>query len=67
MKLNHPEEWADAVEVDRAIKGGVKGYKEELFMHNSMKPLEELDLRTLEDMGQQRLEFGDECSGMCGN
>ena len=65
MKLNRPDEWADAVEIDRMIKGGVKGYKEELFMHNSRVPLEEVDFRTLEDMGQINM-FENECAGICG-
>ena len=65
MKLNRPDEWADAVEIDRMIKGGVKGYKEELFMHNSRVPLEEVDFRTLEDMGKINM-FENECAGICG-
>ena len=66
MKINDPKSWDDAVEVDRLIRGGVRGTKQKLFMHRALKPLEEVDFRNLEDMGQQRLEFGDECEGMCG-
>jgi hypothetical protein len=65
MKLNRPDEWADAVEIDQTIKRGVKGYKEELFMHNSRVPLEDIDFRSLEDMGQINM-FENECEGMCG-
>jgi len=64
MKLNDPEEFADAVEVDRAIRrmGNIKG---EQFMHRSLKPLEEVDFRNAEDFGQVNM-FGNECEGMCG-
>lgn len=60
----NPTEWADAVEVDRAIRHqpGIRG---EQFMHRSMTPLESVDLRTAEDMGQINL-FQNECEGMCG-
>jgi len=48
------------------IRGGVRGTKEKLYLHRSLQPLKEIDFRSLEDMGQQVLEFGDECEGMCG-
>jgi len=66
MKLNRPDEWVDAVEIDDMIRGGVRGTKEKLYLHRSLQPLKEIDFRSLEDMGQQVLEFGDECEGMCG-
>lgn len=65
MKLNQPEEWQDAVEVDRAIRDGVRGTTKKLFLHRSCKPLEEVDLDNLEDKGQLNL-FENECEGMCG-
>ena len=59
-----PKEFADAVEVDRAIRhqSGAKG---EQYMHRSLKPLEEIDFRTAEEMGQLNM-FLNECEGMCG-
>ena len=64
MKLNRPDEWADAVEFDKAIRncGGMRG---EMFVHQSGLPLDEVDLRNEADRGQRSL-FGEECEGMCG-
>ena len=59
-----PEAWADAVEVDAAIRSqpGIKGQQ---FMHRSCVPLEQVDLSTAEDHGQIDM-FNNECEGMCG-
>lgn len=66
MKINTPEEFTDAVEVDRLIRNGgsSKGLRGQQYMHRSLKPLGEVDLRNLADRGQQDL-FGEECEGMC--
>lgn len=70
MKLNRPEEWADAVEFDRAIRGGVRGTREKCYLHSSLMPLEDVDLSTPEDLGQLRLfdaSWFPGCEdGMCG-
>ena len=65
MKIADPESFADAVSVDRAIRNGVRGTENELFIHRSLKPLDEVDFRNLEDLGQLNM-FGNECEGMCG-
>jgi hypothetical protein len=67
MKANDPESWAEAVGIDQAIRNGVKGQRTraQWFLHRSLKPLQEVDLRTAEDVGQASL-FGNECEGMCG-
>lgn len=69
MKKNSPSEFADAVEVDALIRGGGTQFnariKGEQFMHPSLKPLDQVDLSTLEDHGQLNL-FLNECEGMCG-
>ena len=67
MKDNHPEEWKNAVEVDRLIRGGgtQSGMDAQQFMHAQRKPLEEVDLRTDTEKGQRNL-FGNECEGICG-
>lgn len=64
MKLNKPEEWADAVEIDKEIRqmGSIKGAQ---YMHRSLVPLDEVDLSSAEDRGQTDM-FGNECEGMCG-
>lgn len=59
-----PEEFADAVEVDRAIRNQ-PGFRGQQFMHKSLKPLDQVDFSTLEERGQMNL-FLNECEGMCG-
>ena len=39
--------------------------KTKLFLHNSCKPIDEIDFN--EDDGQFAFDFLDECEGMCGN
>jgi hypothetical protein len=65
MKLRRPEAFADAVDFDARIRH-MPGMKGETFLHRSLLPLAEVDLANAEDRGQQALEFGPECEGMCG-
>jgi 3'-phosphoadenosine 5'-phosphosulfate sulfotransferase (PAPS reductase)/FAD synthetase len=67
MKIDDPLSFAEAVEFDHAIrnKGQMAALKQELFVHRSCKPLDEVDFRNLEDMGQLNF-FNDECEGVCG-
>lgn len=65
MKLSQPVEFERAVQVDRAIRNGVRGTTQKLYLHQSLTPLEDVDFRNLEDMGQLNL-FENECEGMCG-
>lgn len=57
-----PDEWADAIEVDAAIRQQPR--HGEQFMHRSLVPLAEADLSTAEDRGQLNL-FNNECEGLC--
>jgi hypothetical protein len=57
--------WEDAVSVDRAIRDGLRGTDGPLYLHRSLKPLDEADLSTWQERGQRDL-FGDECEGLCG-
>lgn len=59
-----PQAWADAVEVDRAIRNQ-PGFKGEQFAHRSLTPLDHVDFSTDEDRGQLNM-FENECEGMCG-
>jgi len=65
MKINDPASFAEAVEMDEKIRGGVRGSDNELFLHRSLKPLAEVDFRNAEDKGQLNM-FNNECEGMCG-
>lgn len=66
-KVNDPVSFADAVSFDAALRsGGDKGrFYEDVFLHRSLQPLDEVDFRNLEDMGQLNM-FNNECEGMCG-
>lgn len=68
IKTTDSEGWADAVDFDVKLreKALVAGKLEgDLYLHRSMLPLSEVDLRNEEDMGQINL-FDQECEGMCG-
>jgi hypothetical protein len=69
MKLNDPASWHDAVEFDRTIRAdaqvALRMFEGRAFLHSSLLPLDEVDLRTQEDRGQMNL-FDMECEGMCG-
>ncbi|TIU02314.1 MAG: hypothetical protein E5W43_00795 [Mesorhizobium sp.] len=63
-----PDEFADAVVVDRMIRdarAGQRSQQGKVFLHPSLKPLNEVDLSTAEERGQLNL-FLNECEGMCG-
>ena len=62
------ESWHDAVEVDNALRNGIRGIRGirgEVYLHRSCVALKQADLSTLADHGQLDL-FGNECEGMCG-
>jgi len=63
MKLNDAASFKQAVEFDHAIRNSGTGAEQ--FVHRSCKPLDEVDFRNLEDMGQLNF-FNEECEGMCG-
>lgn len=66
----NPEEWADVVAFDKMIrKVGPRGdLIGENYLHRSLKPLDEVDFRTDEELGQGDIfdGFAMECEGMCG-
>jgi hypothetical protein len=71
LRDNSPDEWADAVEVDRIIRNGTPQQQskstplnKQQFMHRDLRPLDQVDLSTPEERGQY--SFLDECEGMCG-
>jgi hypothetical protein len=71
MRDNRPDEWADAVAIDKAIREpidkdkGARLRQAQQFMHPKRVPLDQVDLSTAEDHGQLNL-FIHECEGMCG-
>lgn len=62
LRENRPAEWADAVEVDRALRR-LPGIDGETFLHPQLVPLSEAVLDPA-DVGQ--MSFDAECEGMCG-
>ena len=64
LKERDGAEWEDTVYMDSVIRVQLQ-FKGKQYMHRSLVPLGEVDLRSDYDMGQQDL-FGNECEGMCG-
>jgi len=60
-----PQEFADTVMIDRAIRNPHNGIRWQQFIHSKRIPLEQVDLSTPEERGQLNL-FLNECEGMCG-
>ncbi|HLE04793.1 MAG TPA: hypothetical protein VI729_09335 [Anaerolineales bacterium] len=64
LKIDSPEEFAQAVEFER-VHGSSRGaQREQAFLHRSCVPLNQVDLSTAEDRGQ--LNWLDHCGGDCG-
>lgn len=59
-----PVAWADAVEIDAAIRNQ-PGFRGQQFAHRSLVPLSEVDFSIDEERGQLNM-FNNECEGMCG-
>ncbi len=55
----------DSLIRDGGTHNGEKSMNSKQYMHRSLKPLDEIDFRNLEDKGQLNL-FINECEGMCG-
>jgi hypothetical protein len=57
--------WAEACELDEAIRNGLPGMTGTAYLHRSLVPLRDADLRNWDERGQPDL-FNMECEGMCG-
>jgi hypothetical protein len=77
IKNGDPEEWKEVVEMDRAIRNQEKfknknkdqEVNDEIFLHRSCQPIDEVDFTKEKNKKQLDFEFGmqNECEGMCGN
>lgn len=67
MKVNRPDEFADAVEFDYAIRNRMIRFKlkSPAYLHPSCKPLDQVDFNPKRN--QLRLFSLAECTGYCGN
>jgi hypothetical protein len=70
LRDNEPALFQKAVEFDHEIRSKYKDNdqytKMEVYLHNSCKPLGEIDFDNDIDKGQQVWDFTAECEGMCG-
>lgn len=69
LRNDTPDEWQDAVAFDHALRTHRKMTSAQLsstpYLHRSLVPLDQVDLRTQKELGQHSL-FDQECEGMCG-
>src|SRR4029079_5587045 len=66
MRETAPAEWQEAVMVDPHIREHMPRMKKsKAFIHRSLVPLDQVDLRNDYERGQGDL-FGNECTGLCG-
>lgn len=66
IKDNDPDGWQEAVRIDKLIRLGVRrNGRPPMFVHRSLRPLDEVDLTTESERGQL-LMWNEECEGMCG-
>jgi len=70
LRDEEPHEFQRAIEFDKQIREVHKNHNKmlnmEVYLHNSCKPLDEIDFDSDEDKGQQVWDFQAECEGMCG-
>jgi len=66
MKKNTPDEFQDAVEFDKKIRHGSRKIQDQLFLHRSCVPLDEVEFKPKDKDAQYKFGFANECEGMCG-
>jgi hypothetical protein len=76
IKNGDPKEWKEVVEMDKAIRSqerfkeknkGSGTLKDEIFLHRSCKPIDEVDFEETSPQLDLFYGFSNECEGMCGN
>jgi hypothetical protein len=65
LKAEAPDDFAEAVRFDAAVRRGGRGMRGEVYVHRSCKPLDQVEFAGWDKRGQPDL-FGNECEGMCG-
>ena len=65
LKINYPDAFAEAVEIDELIRAGVRGTKKKLYLHRKLQPISEIRFDTAAASGQTDM-FNEECEGLCG-
>lgn len=62
LKKTYPDQFQRAIEFDVKLRNSQPGLDGEAFLHDSLKPLSEIDF----DEKQKELGFNNECEGACG-
>jgi hypothetical protein len=65
MKTERPSEFAIAVDFDKKVRTITRKEDEQIYVHRSCKPLDEVEFNKKETDKQIDL-FNNECEGMCG-
>ena len=65
MKTERPEEFAEAVDFDKQVRTITRKEDEQIYVHRSCKPLDEVEFDK-DETDKQLDMFNNECSGMCG-
>ena len=65
MKTERPSEFAIAVDFDKKVRTITRKEDEQIFVHRSCKPLDEVDFNKKETDKQLDM-FNNECEGICG-
>lgn len=64
MRLASPADWERAVTFDSQIRTGrIRGVQQEVYLHRSLRPLDEAPLAA----EHPTFDFDNECEGLCGN
>jgi hypothetical protein len=68
LKRKHPEQFAEAVRFDKLVRTSQPNLRGEAYLHQSLVPLDEVDLDGKSDpqLALFEIGFGNECEGMCG-
>ena len=70
LRDDQPEFFSKAIAFDKDLRKVHKEHnptlKMEVYLHNSCKPLDEIDFDSDTDKGQMTFDFQSECEGMCG-
>jgi hypothetical protein len=73
LRERSPEEWADAVSFDHAIRHGhpaaihKAALRGNAFLHHSLRPLDQLHLQSTQPVDDADADgFGNDCQGACG-
>jgi hypothetical protein len=70
IRDSDPKGWAEALRIDEGLRDSswacTRGMRQQMFLHDSRKPLAEVDLHEKDERtAQSQFGFLQECDGMC--